>query len=162
MSLNKHLYSEVFVVGVDNITAKSGELAAFKSFENLIEHLGTKSIGINSDLRAMHGVLTSAKAIPNNFCGRQAFILIADPENPGYGLLIDSDSDNDCGELAKEIENLLKSEEIAANFVEIDNVFILYGYEINIILSVDEDEIDEEMIASCVEVGKRAKELEKI
>lgn len=161
MQLDDHLYKEVFVVGVDNITSTSGELTVCKSFEKMIEHLGTKSVGVNSDLRALHGVLTSAKAIPKDMCGRQAFILLTDPENSGFGILIDSDSDNDCSELAAEVEKLLSAEEMSESFAEIDNVYILYGYEVNIILSVDEDEVDVELIDSCMDVSDRAKELSK-
>lgn len=159
--IEDYLYQEVFVVGVDHITAASGELMVLKSFEDLINHLSTKHIGVNSDLRALHGVITSAKAIPRDFCGRSAFILIVDPEVEGYGLLIDSDAEDNCQDLAAEIEKLLVNEEIAANFVEIDNVYVLYGYEMSIILSVDENDLDEEMIVGCAKVGNSAKELAK-
>lgn len=160
-SIDDHLFKEVFVVGIDHITASSGELAVYRSFEDLINYLSTKSIAVNSDLRALHGVLTSGKAIPQDFCGRQAFILIVDPESDNHGILIDSDSEDDCKGLAAEIEKLLANEEIAANFVEIDNVYILYGYEMNITLSVNEEDIDEDMMGSCAKVGLAAKELAK-
>jgi hypothetical protein len=158
--LDKYLYEEVYVVGVDHITSASGELTVCRGLESLLVHLGTKVIGVNSDLRVLHGVLTSAKAIPKDTCGKQAFILLADPDDKGSGSVIDSSADDNCEELAAEIESLLSSEEVAPSFIEIDNAFILYGYEINIILSIDEEDIDDGIISSCLDVALRAKELE--
>jgi len=157
-----YLFQEVFVAGVDHITASAGELVVLKSFEDLIDYLSTKSVNVNPDVRVLHGILTSGKAIPQDFCGRQVFILIVDPSSEdGWGLLIDSDSEDDCHGLASEIEKLLANEEIAANFVDIDNVYVLYGYEIPVSLSVNEDDLDEDMIASCAKVALHAKELAK-
>lgn len=167
MELDNFLYQEVFVVGVDHITSSFGELTVCKSFEEMVDYLRGKTVGVSSDLRVLHGVLTSSKAIPNDFCGRQAYILLTDPEREGfaegdsYGSFLDSTSDDSCEELADEIEKILASEEIAVSFLEIDNVYILYGYELNIILSVDEDEVDEDLISQCLEAGAKAKELDK-
>jgi hypothetical protein len=161
MQIDRFLYQEVFVVGVDHVTSIAGELKICESFEDMVEYLRSKTVGISLDLRVLHGVLTSAKAIPNDFCGRQAYILLTDPEGDGYGSFLDSTADDSCEELAEEIEKLLSSEEIAVSFLEIDDVYVLYGYELNIILSVDEDEIDEELIAQCLKAGEKAKELDK-
>lgn len=146
------------MVGTDYITSSAGELGIYKSFEDLVEYLATKTANINSDIRVLHGVLTSATTIPQDFCGRQAYILVSTKD--GYGITMDSDSDNDCVELASEIEKLLSEEETELHSIE--DVFILYGYEINVILSVDEGDVDEEMMKMCAEAGRRAKALEKL
>jgi len=157
--MEKHLYKEVFVVGTDNIVSTSGELTICDSFEALLNYLKTKNVSINSDLRVLHGVLTSAKSIPKEFQNRQPFVLLKDPESDDHGILFDPDADNDCNELASEIEMLLESAEVAEFFFEIEHVYVLYGYELSLTLSVDEDDVDEEIIAGCLEVGREAKKL---
>jgi len=156
MLLEQSLYKEVYVVGVDNTTSPSGELRVYDSFEKLLTHLRMKNISVCSDLRVVHGVLTSAKSIPKNRRGRGAFILLEDPETSEHGILLDSDSD-DCVELASEIERALVGPETASFFFTIDHVYILYGYELNVGLSVDEDEIHEDFIADCMLIAEVAK-----
>jgi hypothetical protein len=159
--MDKHLYSEVYIVGADSTVSDWGELTVCGSFEDLLEYLKTKSVGISSDLRVIHGVLTSAKTIPSEFKSRQPFILVQDPESSDHGILLDSDSEDDCNELASEIERLMESGEVASFFVEIDHIYILYGYELNLTLSVDEDDLDEDIIADCIEVAEAARRLNK-
>ena len=158
--MEKHLYSEVYVVGVDSTVSTHGELTVCASFEDLLNHLKTKNVSINSDLRVLHGVLTSAKTIPKDLMGRQPFILLKDPDAQG-GIMLDADTDDDYNELAMEIEMCLESGEVASFFFEIDHVYILYGYELTLTLSVDEDDLDEEFIADCLEIGKAARNLGK-
>jgi hypothetical protein len=158
--MEKYLYKEVYVVGPDSTVSDSGELVVLPSFEDLLSHLTTKSVSINSDLRVLHGVLTPARAIPSDLKGRQAFILLKDKDQEDHGVLLDSDSDDDYMDLAGEIEGVLDSEEIASFFYEIDDVFILYGYEISLVLSVDEEEIDETVIADCLRIAQAARNLD--
>ena len=159
--MDKYLYDEVYVVGADSIVSSGGELTVCGSFETLLDHLKTKNVSVNSDLRVLHGILTSAKTIPSDFKNRQPFILLQDPESTDHGILLDPDAENNCKELAQEIERMLESEEIASFFFEIDDVYILYGYELSLTLSVDEDDLDEEIICDCLEVAKAARELSK-
>lgn len=157
--MDKHLYREIYVVGTDStVSSAGGELVVCSSFESLLNHLKTKNVSINSDLRVLHGVLTSARSIPKDFKSRQPFLLIRDPADDERGILLDADSDG-CKELAAEIEKVLDSEEIATFFIDIEHVYILYGYELNLALSVDEDDLDEEIIINCIEVGDAAREL---
>jgi hypothetical protein len=157
--MEKYLYDEVYVVGADSIVSSGGELTVCGSFESLLDYLKTKNVSVNSDLRVLHGVLTSAKSIPANFKNRQPFILLQDPESTDHGLLLDPDTDDNCKELALEIEKMLESEEVASFFFEIDHVYILYGYELSLTLSVDEDDLDEEIITDCLEIAQAAREL---
>jgi len=158
--MRKHLYNEVYVVGVDNTASTYGDLTVCDSFEDLINHLKTKNTNIHFDLRVLHGVLTSAESIPKELMGRQAFLLFKTPEDQG-GIMIDSDVDDDHRELANEIEECLRNEELASFFFGIEDVYILYGYELTLTLSVDEDDLDEELIADCLQVGKAARQLKE-
>lgn len=156
--MDEHLYKEVYVVGTDHAVSAGGELAVCSSFETLLNHLKTKNISINSDLRVLHGVLTSARSIPKDFKDRQPFLLLRDPDSSDHGVLLDADADN-CDELAAEIVHVLGSEEMASFFIEIEHVYILYGYELSLTMSVDEDDLDEDTIASCIEVAEAARKL---
>lgn len=157
--MQQFLHDEIFVVGTDHTVTAAGELIVCESFEELLTHLRTKNVSVNSDLRIVHGVLTSAKSIPKDLKSRQPFIILKDPSSPDYGIILDSDTDDDYNELASEIESVLASEEIASFFFEIDNVYILYGYELTLTLAVDEDDLAEEIISDCLEIGEAARKL---
>lgn len=159
--IDKYLYKEVYVVGTDSTVSDGGTLMVCGSLEDLMEYLRTKSIGIDYDLRVVHGVLTSAKSIPKDLKDRQAFILLVDKSADDYGIMLDSDTENNFNELGEEIEKVLVSEEIATFFYEIDNVYILYGYEMSLCLTVDEDEIDENIIEDCLVIAEQAKKLKE-
>jgi hypothetical protein len=156
--MDEYLYKEVYVVGTDNMVSASGELVVCSSFEKLLDHLKTKNISINSDLRVIHGVLTSARSIPKDFKNKQPFIMLKDPDKENYGVLLDADGDS-CDELGEEIEMTLASEDTAAFFFEIEHVYILYGYEMSLVMSVDEDDLDEDAIECCMEIGDAARKL---
>jgi len=158
--MEKHLYNEVYVIGVDSTVSTHGDLTVCDSFEALLNYLKTKNVSINSDLRVLHGVLTSAKSIPKDLMGRQAFLLFKNPEDKG-GIMLDADTDDDYNELASEIEMCLENEELASFFFEIDDVYILYGYELTLTLSVDEDDLDEEFVADCLQIGRAARQLKE-
>ena len=159
MSIERHLYEEVYVVGVDNTVTSSGELVVCDSFEKLLSHLKTKNVSVSGDLRVVHGVLTSARAIPKELYNKTAFILLVDQETAEHGILLDSDVD-DFEELAEEIQRVLKSEEAASFFIDIDSVYILYGYELQIRMTVSEEDLDEEPIATCLKIAEAAEILD--
>jgi len=156
--MDKYLYKEVYVVGTDCAVTISGELTVCGSFESLLNHLKTKNVSINSDLRVLHGVLTSAKSIPKDFKDKQPFLLLEDPDSKEHGIVRDADADS-CEELATEIMTILDSEEVASFFFEIENVYILYGYELSLAMSVDDDDLDEDIIETCIEVAEEARKL---
>jgi len=155
------LYEEVYIVGVDTTITPSGELTVCGSYEQLITHLKTKNISICSDLRVIHGVLTSAKTIPKELKNQQPFIVIISQENHSRGTIYDSESDN-YEELAYEISSLLKRNDMVNFLFEMDHIFVVYGYELSIVMSVDEDDIDAgDTIEKCKEIADVAERLDK-
>ncbi|TET61132.1 MAG: hypothetical protein E3J47_05860 [Candidatus Stahlbacteria bacterium] len=157
------LYEEVYIVGVDTAVTPSGELVVCSSYEQLLSHLRTKNISICSDLRVIHGVLTSAKSIPRDLRNQQAFIVVMDQENHSHGVILDSESDDDYKELAYEVRSLLKGNESANFLYDIDQMFILYGYELSIVMSVDEDDIEtDDTIETCKSIADIAEKLDKL
>lgn len=163
LTLSNMLYEEVYIVGVDSTVTPAGEVIVCGSYEQLLNHLKTKNISICSDLRVIHGTLTSAKSIPKKLYNQQAFIIVVNQENDSHGAILDSNSDDDFKELAYEVRSLLKGNKVASFFFGMDQMFILYGYELNIVMSVDEDDIDEGItINTCQEIADVAKRLDKI
>jgi len=163
LALFDMLYEEIYIVGVDTAITPSGELVVCASYEQLLNHLKTKNISICSDLRVIHGVLTSAKSIPKDLKNQQAFIVIINQENYSHGVILDSESDDDCKELAYEIRSSLKGNESANFLYDIDQIFILYGYELSIVMSVDEDDIETgDTIETCKSIADVAEKLDKL
>lgn len=162
LTLSSMLYEEVYIVGVDSTITPAGEVVVCGSYEQLLDHLKTKNTSICYDLRVIHGVLTSAKSIPKKLYSRQAFIIVVNQENNSHGTILDSDSDDSFEELAYEVRSLLKGNKVTSFFFGMDQIFILYGYELNIVMSVDEDDIDDITINTCQEIADVAKILDKI
>jgi hypothetical protein len=156
MGLERYKFKEVYVAGTDHTVASGGDLIGFDSLESLLDYLKEKNPSIcGTEIRVVHGVLTPARSIPANFESQTIFILIEDSFEEG--LLLDSSAETP-EELAGEIEKALNSSEMAAEMIDIDDVFILYGHELNVCLSVDEEDIDEDIIETCLKVAKAAEE----
>lgn len=155
-TLANSLFEEVYVVAPDSNASASGYVKVFKSFEDLLAHLKSKNPGLTSDLRVVHGVLTPAEVIPSDMRERLAFLVIEDPTKPGDGILLDADVDNDYKELAERIEEVLENEDVADFYFEVEDIFIMYGYELNLVLSVNEDELEEKTIEVCKEIAADA------
>lgn len=163
LQLSDMLYEETYIIGVDNTVTPSGELVMCDSYEQLLDHLKTKNVSICHDLRVIHGVLTSAKSIPKDLKNRQAFIIVVDSENPSHGVILDSESDDNYEALSYEIRTLLKGNAVENFCFGIDQIFILYGYELSIVMSVDEDDVDDgDTIKECQKVADIAKKLDKL
>ena len=160
--MHNFLYREVFIVGVDNTVVSEGELEVCESFEDLLIYLRRKNAVIDNDIRVIHGVITPATAIPKDLKNKNIFILIIDPTDKRKAIIRDADSEDDFSEVAEEIESMLSSEEIAGFIFEIEDMYIIYGHELTLTLSVDEDDLDDEIIASCLEIAEAAKDLIKV
>lgn len=157
------LYEEVYIAGVDTAITPSGELVVCSSYEQLLSYLKTKNISICSDLRVIHGILTSAISIPRDLKNQQVFIVVIDQENHSHGVMLDSESDDDYKKLAYEIRSLLKGNESVKFLYGIDQIFILYGYELSIVMSVDEDDIETgDTIETCKSIADVAEKLDKL
>jgi hypothetical protein len=150
------IYREVYVITVDSIVQQTaGRLEVHLSFENLVESLSKKSHMSGSEIRVLHGILTPARVVPSRLRGRQAFIIIVD-EDSKYGSAFDSDADDSCDELAAEIEAIANNSDIRP---DIDDIFILYGYELGLTLSVSEDDINEDVMQRCAAVGLESRKI---
>ena len=145
----KHCENDmVYLLGVDGMS-EVGELACYDFFSGLKEHLTLISPDSEPGLMALHGVLTSAKFIPGEIPDVSVWIVLQNPDNEDEGCLIEASAEGGPDVIAKEIENLLESIDCPVDNIDIDDVFLLYGYELNLGYGVNEDEIDDERLKEC-------------
>ena len=137
---------EIFVIGPDTQLTNGGELRIFEDFNEVSDFLINKDAKLTTDLRALHGVLATAEVIPANLRGSTVFILIRNPESKDEGILLESSAD--CGqELADEIKAIMAEPDEFTNFeYEIDDVFLLFGYEMSIVLTLDEKDVNNKFL----------------
>lgn len=157
-SLDDNLFIEVFLVAPDTMNCSSGPLFAFKALEELLDYLRGKSLTTSTDVRVLHGCLTPATVIPKNLERTQHFVVVKDPNNHNRGAIFDSEAE-DFEELADRVEEILEREEIAHSFAGIEHIYILYGYELSVVMTVDEEEMDMNKVKACEKVAMIAKNL---
>jgi len=145
----------VYVVGIDGARG-TGDIEACESFEELNAHLKTLSTSTETDLMVLHGIITSARYIPAEV-GRNVYIIVQDPDDPGSGCIYETDYP-DSDDLVALITEIVTLGDEHYKLIDIDNVYVMYGYEVSTGFSVDEGELDEELFEQCEEVVKHIKE----
>jgi hypothetical protein len=150
--LSQYTGKEVFIVagGEDEET---GDIDVFEDWEGLVEKLKTLSPTSDPETRVFHGVLTLGEFLPSSFHGKSAFIICFDPYEDKKGSITESTGDSSMG-LAEEISNIMSlGGPISDMKINIDDIYILYGYQLDSCLSVNDEEIDEEIISTCNEIA---------
>ena len=150
------LHKEVFVLGPDEEINSSEETLMFETFEGLIEHMKTISVSMDVDFRILHGYLTSATTLPSTMRGKKAYIIAERILNQGETKITEIESSARLEGLSREITEIVAD---ILNETDIDHIYILYGYEINIVLAPDEEALDDEIRETCKEISK---EVERI
>ena len=155
LTIEDYVGKEVFLVS-DAEEFDISEISVFTNLGALKECLFSKST-FDDTMCVYHGVLGSAKVIPPSFRGKSVFLIsrtsdmLADGDELVLtGNILDVAADN-SDELAYEIEQMLE-ENGTLYLAGIEDTFILYGYQLQVHLTIDEDFIDEETIDTCKEV----------
>ena len=151
-SIAQYVGKEIYLVagGEDEET---GDVHAFETWGDLIEHLKTLTPIVDQETRVFHGILTVGEIIPSSFRGKSAFIICLDPYEDLKGNVVESTDGSPAG-LAGEIKNIMNlGGPISDARIGIDDIFVLYGYQIETCLSVNDDDLDEEIIATCREIA---------
>jgi hypothetical protein len=104
---------------------------------------------VDNDIRVLHGMLTSAKCLPPSFHGKSVFLVAIDPKSLKSGCVVESACDSP-GDLAEEIEGVIEQGGPFNSFVVgIEDIFVFYGYQLSLALTINGDDLDEEVIESC-------------
>ena len=130
------------------------EMFVTDSLTDLVENLQGKN-ETDLPLRIANGVLTNATSIPDNLYGKTPWLIISNPVDDDMGYLVELYVDNP-DDIAEAIERIIDE---SSGFIDIDDVFILYGYELNVCLAINEDEIDEDTIEICKSIAAEAEKM---
>lgn len=146
--LKKHCNKEIFLAynDEDNDRDLPVEIYITSELMELVDHINKLIPSIDFNIKILHGILTNASVLPKNLRGRTAFMIV-DDTILDHALVSESNAQSDK-DLANTIDSLLlynKSESI-------EDIYILYGYEISAILSLNEEELDEEIIDTCQKI----------
>lgn len=136
----------------------AGPIYMFDSVDDLEQHLSSLTPSIDACVRVLHGVLTTAEYLPPDFRGKTSFVVCVDPDDATNTSVVESGAAA-ASELAEEIESYLSSGFALPTLPDIDDIFILYGYEVSTCLSINLDEIDDEALDTCKMVADAAREI---
>jgi len=112
-----------------------------------------------------HGVLTKAESIPANIESRHCYVIVVNDYfdlNRVNGYLYESDCENDADSLALDVEATVANSISGGSILfgcEIENIFILYGYQLATGLSINRDSLDEETVQTCKTIAEKAIEI---
>ena len=152
-SLSKYVGKEVFLVtgGEDDPAV---DIGVFENWIDLVEQLKTLTPTADPETRVFHGILTSGEFIPSSFHGKSAFIVCIEPYEDSKGNIIESTGGSPA-DLAEEISSIMNlGGPMSGMKIDIDDIYILYGYQIEPCLSVNDDDVDDEIIAVCTEIAE--------
>ncbi len=151
-STDQYIGKEVYLV-VGSEDEETSDISVFDTWGDLVEHLKTLTPTSEPETRVFHGVLTSGEIIPSSFRGKSAYVICFDPYEDSKGCIAESGSE--CPEgLAEEISNVMKlGGPLSDMKTDIDDVYVLYGYQLDTCLSINDDDLDEEVIATCKEIA---------
>lgn len=157
LNLKDDCNKEIFLAyNEENNEGNIAEIYVTKNLMDMVEYLKRLTTNLDCDIKILHGILTEACGIPKNLRGKSAFIIVEDLYNTDHAIIMDSEAHSDI-ELANSINAILKYGDHNTNLMtkpEIEDIYILYGYEISIILALDEEELDEEIIETCKKIAK--------
>lgn len=157
--MEEFIGKEVFVITSeeDTITELNFFISAAEADERLkfIEPLD------EPETKVFHGILTRADSIPPDITGGTCYILIISmtyDTNCGQGIVYQSECDGDIELLAEDIEEAVTTPNYHGVFVaEIEDVYILYGYEVGTGLCINDETLDEEVVRTCKTIAVKAK-----
>lgn len=145
--LKNHCNKEIFIVynEEDNNEGLPVKIYITSEFMELVDHINKLIPSLDFGIKILHGILTNASALPKNLRGKTAFVII-DDTILDHASVSESNAQSD-EDLATAINSLL-----LYNSLDIENIYVFYGYEISTILSLNEEELDEEIIDTCQKI----------
>jgi hypothetical protein len=139
---------EVFMVCGSGETEE--ELFLTDDWDDLQAHLRNLSISLDEPPKVLHGYVSSAEFIPANPPLKNIHVIYSE-DNFKTGYVIEPGTD-DVDSLAQEIESVITasvSSGMLGHAPTIDDVYIFYGYELQVVFSVNDDLVDDEIAETC-------------
>ena len=165
MNLDKSTGIEIYVVAEDE--ANLAEIETFDNYEDAVEYLTLLNPEDNPTTKVYHGVMMPGSILPSDIKeGVNCFVMALElfyKRNVAImkGYVYESDCEGDVGLLAKDIEDMINTNEYTLSMrTTIDDVFVLYGYELELCLSINPDSVKNDgVIEKC---GEITGEIEKV
>lgn len=161
--LRAHIGNEVFIVvcGEDTDLYKGCEIKIFNDPLSMVEDMQYMTPNDFEIITILHGVIATADTLPPSLKNVDPFIMCQqgiDPEDP---FILDIRPMNEVQDLAISIEQLLSCNHDSSVYMpflpEMNDVFILYGSELQVSLTFNEDEVDESLIEEAKEIYNASK-----
>lgn len=161
---NKEIFLAYSEEGNNNQQGASIEIFVTTELMVLVEYLKRLTPSLDYDTVVLHGVLTKASSIPKNLRRKRAYIILEDIYNADQALVLEAGIQSDK-ELAEKVNDVIDGKDRHllplpwknyAIDADIEDIYIFYGYEVSVVLSLDEEELDEEIIDTCKKVAKDA------
>jgi len=136
-----------------------GPMHAFHTMGDLKEHLEDVDF-YTEDVQVYYGSCVPAEAIPENTDSMEMFLVVENDEYNGYVLGLEDDyedEDQTTDTIAAVVGTTLEQDDDVV--ISMDNLFVLYGAEMPIHITVLDDEVDEDLMCRCKRLKSKAEEL---
>jgi len=134
-----YLHKEIILITTNtNLTAESNQdpLEIFTDVTDANLYLQEEEDEEIEKLVAYHGILARAHTIPKWIGLDPPFLVIEDIGATGTGIIVETNA-RSSEEVSEEVEKIFKDRDLASFGFTIDDVFILYGYEVSIAYSTN-------------------------
>lgn len=154
---------EIFVIVSEEDTTT--EISFYGDIMEATERLVIINPVDEPDTKVFHGILSTAYSLPSNLKDESCYIIILGSiytADSIQGVMYQCECDGDTDILAREIEELITNDAVHNNRMfttDIEDIFILYGYEVGTGLCIDTESIDEEVISTCKTIAAEAKKM---
>jgi hypothetical protein len=144
---------EVYVIFADYDTAV--DVTIVDDFGDALEHLKTLDPEDHFETKVLHGVAAPGDVLPSDLLDNDCFLIVLTPncgiDGKGLrGTVFETDAACNPSLLAKEIEELVNEDSRGLVFnPDIEDILVMYGYEVELGLCINEDSVDEEKTDSC-------------
>ena len=152
--MNDMLGKEVYVI-TDSTEFEVADTTIVETWGELRTSLQACDPTVCNETQVFHGHITSAMQLPPSLEGKTAFIIIYDSNDPSKAVVYESASE-DIEAMSIEIEEAIATNSDFDLTINIEDIFILYGYQMNVSLAVSEEEVDEELLEACERIAKKA------
>lgn len=162
MEITNYLHRPVFLVGKDG-TKETGSLAVYETFSELNDYLSLLSPASDPNVFILHGFISPATYIPGEIEG-EVYIIVGNPKDNEIGCVYETYCECDAQIISQlVVDKIEPTDGLDYTFddVTIDDIFIMYGYELNPSYVVNRDEIDSELLSSCSISSRNAEEVKR-
>lgn len=153
--MNHILGKEIFIVTGLEEEDETSEIFITEELVSLKAYLSYLDALVD-EVRVLHGVLTPAKSLPPSFRGKSVFLVAIDPSSMKTGYVIESSSTTPH-DLARDIESVVQlGGPFDSAVAGIEDLFVFYGYQLGLGFTINEDEMDDEIIDTCQKLAEDA------